>query len=137
MPRCTLLFVIEGELLRESIRASCELADEYQRLMPQVMEVSKSEIFAVGEAPRIQRRMRLPHPLDDCSSAATSAGPIHALWSPAGWWTPGDCPPAPPDSNGATAWQWAHYGTVMKASRDAHLILWDLYIRHVGNELAA
>ncbi|MDN5879829.1 MAG: hypothetical protein L0H60_09850, partial [Micrococcaceae bacterium] len=65
MPRCTLLFVIEGELLRESIRASCELADEYQRLMPQVMEVSKSEIFAVGEAPRIQRRMRLPRPLDD------------------------------------------------------------------------
>ncbi len=137
MPRCTLLFVIEGELLRESIRASCELADEYQRLMPHVMEVSKSEIFAVGEAPRIQRRMRLPHPLDDRSSAATSAGPIHALWSPAGWRTPGDCSPAPPDSNGATAWQWAHYGTVMKASRDAHLILWDLYIRHVGNELAA
>lgn len=137
MPRCTLLFVIEGELLRESIRLSLDLADDYQRLLPNVMEVTASELFAVGEAPRIQRRMRLPRPLDDVSSAATSAGSIQAIWTMSGWRTPGDCPPAPPDSNGATAWQWAHYDAVMNASPGAHLILWDLYVHHVGNELAA
>lgn len=137
MSRCTLLFIIEDRLLREAIRHSLDLADEYQRLLPHVLTVSRSEIYAVGEATRIQQRTKLPRRLDDASSAATSAGAIQAVWSGGRWSTPGDCPPAPADSNGATAWQWAHYNAVMNAAGTAHLILWDLYVQDAEGWLAA
>ncbi|MFB0834118.1 hypothetical protein ACX8Z9_02005 [Arthrobacter halodurans] len=137
MPRRTLLIIIEGRLLREAIELGLRLAEEYQDLVPEALETSKSELYAVGEASRIQRRTRAPRPLADASPAATGAGALHAIWCHGRWLTPGNCPPGPPEAHGATDWQWAHYNAVMGAHGSAHLILWDLYLRATDGRLAA
>jgi hypothetical protein len=137
MPRCTLLIIIEDRLLREAIAESMRLVEEYQDLLPQVLETAKSELYAIGEAARIQDRTRLPKCLGSGGPAATAAGAIHALWAKGRWTTPDTCPPGPPDTNGASDWQWAHYNSVMDARPDSHLILWDLYLRTEEGRLAA
>ncbi|GAA3674050.1 hypothetical protein GCM10023081_10500 [Arthrobacter ginkgonis] len=137
MPRSTLLLIIEGRPLRDSIRVSLELAEEYEGLYLGSVETLKSEPFAFGEAARIQQRIKLPRALADPGSSATSAGPLDAIWAAGLWTTPGTCPPAPPDSNGATGWQWAHYNAVMAAAPKDHFILWDLYLRTQEGRMAA
>ncbi|MGJ9404370.1 hypothetical protein [Arthrobacter sp. KK5.5] len=137
MPRRTLLIILEKRLLRDAISEGLELAERYRELPPGVPEGTESELYAVGEAARIQRRTKPPRTLASPSPAGTGVGPIHAIWAGGQWLTPAGCSPAPPDANGATDWQWAHYNAVMDADRGAHLLLWDLYWKAEEDRMAA
>ena len=53
------------------------------------------------------------------------------------WLTPGSCPPAPLEGNGATEWQWAHYHAVLQAPKDSVMVLWDVYVVPMSEQMAA
>jgi hypothetical protein len=137
MPRRTLLIIVERHLLKDAIVQGLALAEGYEEMVPGSLADVRRELYAVGEAARIQRRTRLPSVLRNPSSAGTSTGAVHAMWSGGLWSTPSNCAPAPPDANGATDWQWAHYNAVMGAAPTAHFLLWDVYWRAEEGSLAA
>ncbi|GAA3698937.1 hypothetical protein GCM10022377_09930 [Zhihengliuella alba] len=134
MSRCSLLFIIDEAPLSGAIRQSIDLALRYREDFPLGLPVESEELYAFGEAERIQERIRPLRPSRSGDSAETSLGPVHAIWRGGGWLTPGSCPPPPPEDNGATAWQWAHYNAVMDAPPRSYLVLWDL---RLADELAA
>ncbi|WP_309081176.1 hypothetical protein [Zhihengliuella sp.] len=134
MSRCSLLFVIAESPLSDAIRQSIDLAVRYREDLLLGLPVDAEELYAFGEAERIQEKIRPPRPTRSGDPAETSLGPVHAIWRDGGWLTPESCPPAPPEDNGATAWQWAHYNAVMEAPPRSYLVLWDLQL---ADELAA
>ncbi|GHD10137.1 hypothetical protein [Zhihengliuella salsuginis] len=134
MPRCSLLMIFEDLPLPEAVGRCADLADEFRRESPFAPSVSRQELYAVGAAGRIQAKIRPPHPLVPRDAAATELGSVHAIWARGRWQTPDKCRPAPPDDNGASAWQWAHYDAVMNATPTAWMVLWDL---ELAGELAA
>ncbi|MGG5752973.1 hypothetical protein ACQ3I4_10140 [Zafaria sp. Z1313] len=137
MATSTLLVIVEGSGLRDALRRGKTAAEGYLTGLPGVVEGGGTRLTAVSGAARIQARLALPRRLDDPSSAATAFGHVHALWKDGLWTTPGSCGPAPPDSNGATAWQWAHYAALASADPEAVLLLWEAYFDDLAGWAAA
>jgi hypothetical protein len=129
MGRYTLLLVIENCILRDAIAMTNTLSSEFTRRFPDSTEIIDTEIYAVGVARPIQERMHLPRPLEDSSPAATAQGTLHGIWKGNKWVYPHRCPSAPPESNGATAWQWAHYNAIASADPEAFLFVFDIYVQ--------
>lgn len=134
MPQCSLLMIIEDHALPAAVEHGADLADDYRRVFAPGPAVARQELYAFGAAGRIQEKMCRPRRRGSGDVADTELGPVHAIWVAGRWLSPDSCPPAPPENNGATAWQWTHYDAVMGASPAAWLVLWDL---ELAGELAA
>lgn len=134
MLQCSLLMIIEDHALPAAVDYGAALADEYRQSRVPSLPVARQELYAFGAAGRIQAKMRPPSRLGGADPAETELGSVHAVWVAGRWLTPASCPAAPPEDNGASTWQWAHYGAVMNASPTAWLVLWDL---ELAQEVAA
>lgn len=137
MTRCTLLLITSGESGRKALSEGMLLAERYVDALPLDLTIVESTPFAVAPAKRIQERVSFPAALEDPTAAATSVGPLQAIWNGKRWLTPGSCPPKPSEDNGATEWQWAHYHAVLDASEDSIMVLWDIYVVPVIERMAA
>lgn len=137
MSRCTLLLITTGESGRKAISEGMLLAEKYVDGLPVDLAITSSVPFAIAPAKRIQQHVSYPTRLDDAAEAATAVGPLQAIWNGTKWLTPGFCPPKPAEDNGATAWQWAHYNSVLQASEDALMLLWDIFVVPMNQHLAA
>lgn len=127
MPRCSLLIIVNEPTIESAIERVLELSGDYVDAIPD-MEVERQELYAFGSVERIRPHLRPPQPLSSTDSAETELGPVHAIWDGNAWLTPGTCWPAPPDDNGANAWQWTHYNAVMNAAATGFMALWDLEV---------
>lgn len=137
MTRCTLLLITTGGTGRKALSEGMLLAERYVDALPMDLAIVDSMPFAVAPALRIQEKASFPVPLEDTTSAATSVGPLQAIWNGRRWLTPGSCPPGPLEDNGATEWQWAHYRAVLDAPAEAIMLLWDIYVVPMSEKLAA
>ena len=95
MTRCTLLLITTGGSGRKALSEGMLLAERYVDALPMDLAIVESTPFAVAPAVRIQERVSVPVPLEDTTSAATSVGPLQAIWNGRRWLTPGSCPPRP------------------------------------------
>jgi hypothetical protein len=120
--------VITAELpLDAAIRRSIRLVDGLLENLPFAHDPSRTELYAVGMAGRLRAKLPLPRKLPGADPSETSSGPLRFIWSRGTWFTPGSCPPAPCDDNGATAWQWLHFNELHRAPPDSVCFLWDIY----------
>ncbi|MBB5596992.1 hypothetical protein [Neomicrococcus lactis] len=129
MGRYTLLLVIENCILRDAIALTTTLSADYTRRFPETVEVVDTEIYAVGVARPIQERLRVPRALEEPSESGTVQGQVHAIWKNDKWFYPDQCPSAPDDHNGATAWQWTHFDVISSADPESFMFVMDVYVR--------
>lgn len=137
MTRCTLLLITSGESGRKALSEGMLLAERYVEALPLDLTIVESTPFALAPAKRIQERVSFPVALEDTTAAATAVGQLQAIWNGRRWLTPGSCPAKPPEDNGATEWQWAHYHAVLEAPDDSIMLLWDIYVVPVIEHMAA
>lgn len=137
MARCTLLLITSGVSGRRALAEGMMLAEKYVDSLPVDLSITQSCPFAIAPSETIREKVSYPQRLPDPDSAATSVGALQAIWNGRTWLTPGHCPPAPPDSNGATEWQWAHYNAVLNARAGTCMLLWDVYVAPMTERLAA
>ena len=137
MARCTLLFITTGDSVRRALAEGIVLAEKYVNSLPVDLSITQSCPFAMAPSETIRKKASYPRRLAVSDSAATSVGALQAIWDGRLWLTPGRCPPAPADSNGATQWQWAHYNAVLNARPGSYMLLWDIYVVPMTERLAA
>lgn len=137
MARCTLLLITTGDSVRRALAEGMMLADKYVNSLPVDLSITQSCPFAMAPSETIRAKVTYPRRLATPDSAATSVGALQAIWDGRRWLTPGHCPPAPPEANRATEWQWAHYNAVLNAREGSYMLLWDVYVVPFETRMAA
>lgn len=127
MTRHTALIILEGQDIDAAITRSITLIDGLIEELPFSHDPSKTELYAVGDATTLKRKVELPHGKHSDGPAATDMGEMHHIWNAESWYTPEYCPPGPADNNGASPWQWLYYNVMHNAGPTALCFLWDVH----------
>lgn len=127
MTCCTVLIVTSGLELDAALSQSIALIAELDGKLPFARDPSRTELYAVGEGNQLKGKLGLPHGKPSAGASATHIGDVHYIWSSGAWFTPSDCPPAPPDHNDASAWQWLYYNVMHSTAKKSYCFLWDVY----------
>lgn len=117
--RSTVMVVVERPDPEEALEESMDWVQAFERDCGLALEPGATELYAVASALDLKENLRPPRD-------GAVAGHLDFICVGGRWLEPGDCPPAPPDSNGAPAWAWAYYQAVMGAPDDAVCTIWDL-----------
>ncbi|QCU77415.1 hypothetical protein E7744_03675 [Citricoccus sp. SGAir0253] len=117
--RTTVMVVVDRPDPEEALRESMDWVEAFERDCGLVLDPEATELYGVATAEDLRESLQPPR---DGSVAEY----LDFICVDGAWLHPGDCPVAPPDSNGAPAWSWAYYRTVMGAPDGAFCILWDL-----------
>lgn len=117
--RATVLVVVPGSDQDQALRESMGWVAAFEEDCGLVMDRSATELYAVARAADLKRPLMPPR-------ETTPSLEIDFICVGGRWFHPDDCPPCPPDTNGATAWAWAYYQLIMGAEDDSLCTLWDL-----------
>lgn len=117
----------ETSPLNAALKDSRNLVDDLFAGRTVLENPSMPDLAAVGTGETIKREFGLPHGDPEHGPAMTPLGEIHHLFKDGVWYTPNACPPAPPDDNGATPWQWLFYNVMLDIEDFAFCFIWDVY----------
>jgi hypothetical protein len=127
MERQTALILTEGSTIDDAVVLSTALIEELVEELPFGHDSSRTELYAVGRAASLRSKLDLPRGNAGDDPYATINGKLHHIWCRGSWYTPGSCPPAPADNNGASAWKWLHFNLMHAVEADATCFLYDIY----------
>ncbi len=117
--RASVLVVVDPQDQEQALRESLGWVEAFEEDCGLVMDHAATELYAVARA------ADLKEPLVPPRDTAT-AQDIDFICAGGRWYHPDDCPPCPPDTNGATAWAWTYYRVIMAAEDESLCTLWDL-----------
>lgn len=117
--RATLMVVVEQDEPEQALHDSLEWVNAFERDCGLVVDTEATELYGVALVEDLRDCLRPPRD-------ASVAEHLDFICANGRWLHPGNCPVAPPDSNGAPAWAWAYYQAVMGASEHAYCTIWDL-----------
>jgi hypothetical protein len=117
--RSTVMVVVERPDPEEALLESMDWVQAFERDCGLVMDPEATELYGVAKASDLKDNLRPPR--DGAVAEYLDFICVEGVWL-----HPGDCPMAPPDSNGAPAWAWAYYQAVMGLDDGAFCTIWDV-----------
>jgi hypothetical protein len=117
--RSTVMVVVERPDPEQALQESMDWVEAFERDCGLVLDPQATELYGVATASDLKDNLRPPRD-------GAVAEYLDFICVDGTWLHPGDCPVAPPDSNGAPAWAWAYYQAVMGADDQAFCTIWDV-----------
>ncbi|MFC7401160.1 hypothetical protein [Citricoccus sp. GCM10030269] len=117
--RTTVMVVVPHEDPHQALQESIEWVQAFERDCGLVLDSQATELYGVASVEDLKESLRPPRD-------GAIADYLDFICADGTWMNPGDCPMAPPDSNGAPAWSWAYYQAVMGAPDGSFCTIWDL-----------
>ncbi len=117
--RSTVMVVVERPDPEQALQESLDWVQAFERDCGLVLDPQSTELYGVAKASDLKENLRPPRD-------GAMAEYLDFICVDGAWLHRGDCPAAPPDSNGAPAWAWAYYQTVMGTPDQAFCTIWDV-----------
>ena len=117
--RATVMVVVDHEDPESALADSMGWVHAFERDCGLVLDTDATELYGVATAEDLKDALQPPRD-------GTVAEYLDFICVDGQWLHPGACPAPPPDTNGASAWAWTYYASVMGAPDHAYCTLWDL-----------